>query len=324
MSRKAYVVGNLNIDAVMGFFTSWPAVGTEVENDFFDMRCAGAAGNTALALKKLGFEVHVISSLGEDTLGRIFFEEFEKYGIDLSRCKISKKRTGISFGVIFENRERTFFSFSGALNDVNEEFLEKGLYDVENSYVFLCGFNVIQAFKSDEFVWLIRKVKTKGNSIIFDPGWPPEGWKEEIREKALRLAIFSDWFIPNRAEALAISKMKSVEESLKFFVRKGVKNCVVKMGSNGSKAVISSEKMYAKAYTFGQVIDTVGAGDLFNAALVKGLDIGWEKKKMLNFANFYASLGITRLGERRYPDFKEALLEFEKALRQGGNEHGRS
>ncbi len=313
MKTETYVIGNLNLDAVMGFFTDWPKRGTEVEGDFFDMRYAGAAGNAALALKSLGFNVHVVSALGNDALGKDFAKEFEKRGIDISRCKISKKMTGISFGVVFDDRERTFFSFLGALEDVTQELLVEKLNGVENSWIFLCGFNVIPALRSDGFLHLVKRMKENGNTIVFDPGWPSGGWVEELRKKALRLAALSDWFMPNKAEAMAISQKNSVDESLDYFSEKGVKNCVVKTGKSGSKAVISNLKLVAKAFNFtSQAIDTVGAGDLFNSAFVKGINMGWETDEALNFASFYASFGITQLGEKRYPTFEEILLKYKK------------
>ena len=51
--RDAYVIGNVNVDVVIGTFERWPGIGSEVLGYFFDFRYAGAAGNSAMALTHL-------------------------------------------------------------------------------------------------------------------------------------------------------------------------------------------------------------------------------------------------------------------------------
>ncbi len=319
--KKVYVVGNLNVDVVMGNFKNWPDIGSEVTGNFFDLRCAGAAGNNALALKKLGFEVHVISSVGIDDFGEKFFLDFERAGIDLSKCKRSRKRTGISLGISFENNERTFFTFLGALEDMDNDFIFEGLKDVKNSWIVICGFNIIPSLQNDQFLDTVAFIKSHDNEILFDPGWPPQGWNEELKKQASRLAVLSDWFVPNLSEALAISKKSSMEESIEHFKNLGVSNCIIKLGEDGANGFILSDKTLAGAFRLGKVKDTVGAGDLFNAGLIKGISMGWSSKQMVKFASFYASLGITKTGENRYPTFEEAHRKF---LEIAGKQNGRT
>lgn len=319
MMDHVYVVGNLNVDIVMGNFSNWPEIGSEMTGDFFDFRYAGAAGNHALALRKLGFDVHVISSVGNDEFGKGFFLNFDKVGIDLLGCKKSKKRTGISLGISFENNERTFFTFLGALEDMDEEFLVDKLKDIEKSWIVICGFNLIPSLQNEHFAKTVELMKSHDNKILFDPGWPPQGWNKRRKMQALQLAVLSDWFVPNLSEALAISERPSIEKSIDYFKEQGVSNCIIKLGKEGAHGFTSDDKTLSSAFYLGKVKDTVGAGDLFNAALLKGVSMGWDNSKIMNFASFYASLGITRTGENRYPTFSEAYSDFlEEVEKQKG------
>ena len=311
MLKQAYVVGNLNVDLVMGNFDGWPEVGSEVTGDFFDFRYAGAAGNSALALRKLGFETHVISALGDDEFGKNFVRAFEKKGIDLSRCKIGIGRTSVSVGISTQD-ERTFFTFLGSLSDLDNDFFFEKVKDIHRSWILICGFNLISAFREERFAEIVKLMKFNENEILFDPGWPPDGWTEKTTKQALQIAKLSDWFTPNLKEALAISKKSSLKDSLIFFKDHDIHNCIVKLGENGAQGFIGDDVILTPAFHFGKIKDTVGAGDMFNAALLKGLSLRWEKTKVAEFASFYASLGITRIGENRYPAFDEAYRRFLK------------
>ncbi len=48
-----YVVGNINVDVIMGTLDSWPQRGTEVMLQHSELRPGGSAGNCALALEAM-------------------------------------------------------------------------------------------------------------------------------------------------------------------------------------------------------------------------------------------------------------------------------
>lgn len=169
-------------------------------------------------------------------------------------------------------------------------------------------------FQEADFLDTIRSIKSNGNKILFDPGWPTNGWNTKEKESALNIAQLSDIFSPNLKETLAISRSTSLDNALNYFKKHGVSSCVVKRGEKGAGGFIDGEKVFSQAFRFGEVKDTVGAGDMFNAALVKGLSENWEIEKSLSFATLYASLGITRIGKMRYPSFKEAYSIFKSKM----------
>ena len=53
-------------------------------------------------------------------------------------------------------------------------------------------------------------------------------------------------------------------------------------------------------------VDTTGAGDSFNAALIFGLEQGWDMQRTLGFANAFCSVIVSRLRER-IPSIEETL-----------------
>ena len=53
-------------------------------------------------------------------------------------------------------------------------------------------------------------------------------------------------------------------------------------------------------------VDTTGAGDCFNAALIYGLEQGWPPQRTLAFANAFCSVVVSRLKDR-YPSAEETV-----------------
>ena len=63
------VLGNANVDLVLGEVDGWPAIGTEVVVQRSEQRAGGSAGNTALALTGLDIPHRFIASTGTDPNG---------------------------------------------------------------------------------------------------------------------------------------------------------------------------------------------------------------------------------------------------------------
>ena len=84
MINKITLIGNVNIDLVMGPSHSWPKLGTEVVLPHSEWRVGGATGNSALALQALGSDFRIIANRGDDHFGewlaQPFAEKIEEMG----------------------------------------------------------------------------------------------------------------------------------------------------------------------------------------------------------------------------------------------------
>ena len=67
--RPLAVVGNVNVDLIMGPVHPWPVPGTEIIVEHSDLRLGGAAGNVALAWQALGRDYQIASNTGNDLFG---------------------------------------------------------------------------------------------------------------------------------------------------------------------------------------------------------------------------------------------------------------
>ena len=106
------VIGNVNVDLILGPAAPWPQPGTEIIVDHDELRVGGCAGNSALALKALGVPFSLAASIGSDRFGAWLASEF---GDQAKRWRVHAENTTISVGITHPDGERTFFTTLGHL-----------------------------------------------------------------------------------------------------------------------------------------------------------------------------------------------------------------
>ncbi|GGJ51422.1 carbohydrate kinase family protein [Deinococcus roseus] len=258
-----HVVGNVNIDVILGPQAPWPTPGTEVQVSHRDMRAGGSAGNTALALQALQAPVRMVASCGQDALGQWLRQEF---GLLSRTWASSPAPTALTVGITHPDGERTFFSHLGHLGTFNLEQALDGLDSVlPGDTVLLSGAYQTPLLQAEQ-LHLIQWLKARGAHIAIDPGWPPEGFTPFLREQALQWFSLCNDILINEIEAMQLAETPNLPEAMRLLSEQlPGSTLVVKCGSQGVKARFSHQDYTVPAPQV-QVIDTVGAGDTFNAA----------------------------------------------------------
>ncbi len=111
-SRPLAVIGNVNVDLILGPATPWPKAGTEIIVDHDELRVGGQAGNSALVWKALGVDYAIAANVGNDQFGRWLAETFGSHG---AAWPVSAENTTLSVGITHPDGERTFFTTRGHL-----------------------------------------------------------------------------------------------------------------------------------------------------------------------------------------------------------------
>ena len=125
----------------------------------------------------------------------------------------------------------------------------------------------------------------------------PAPFSDAIPNEVLRKL----WLItPNETEAekltgIRITSVGDAFQAADFLLSQGVKNVIVTLGSSGSiicnadlHELVPSRKVTA--------VDTVGAGDVYNGALVTALSEGKSLVEAARFATVASSIAVTRPG----------------------------
>jgi sugar/nucleoside kinase (ribokinase family) len=302
---NVYALGNLTLDIVASHIPDLPKWGTEMTVESMLFRTAGNLGNFCLALAAMGMPPVPIGNVGHDRDGALILEELRKAGLDTRTIRREEAaRTSISITVVKDDGERLFLTFPGQLELITKTFVDGYIDRVEDgSLLILCSLFQLPNLPPAEVAEIAAALKTKRCTVLVDPGWDPNGWQPDTVDGVRRLLPQVDYFLPNFQEAAAIAGSGSEARVLGFLEESGAANFIIKKGASGCIAWLGGRLHKSPAYATTPV-DTTGAGDVFNAAVVYGLRNGIETGRMLDLANAAASLSIARPANR-YPQIAE-------------------
>ena len=303
---RIIVVGNANVDVVLGSVTPWPTPGTEVTADNFELRVGGAAGNTALALAALGVEEgldsEVVAGVGDDALGR-WLETALSGAARLSKVP---RTTAMTVCLTHPDAQRTFVSYLGHLESMPlARLLDTLALSRPGDLLLLCGYFLLPELRTAAQDLLVE-ARSRGVITLLDTGWPSEGWTAAVRAEIGRLLPLLDAFLPNRDEVLGAAGLCSEadsQEAVAELLGMGTARVIVKLEAEGALMASATEMVQVPAPTV-TVQDTVGAGDTFNAGLLAGLQSGLDWPAALSRAVTAASLTVAS-SPRRYPSLAE-------------------
>jgi sugar/nucleoside kinase (ribokinase family) len=101
-------------------------------------------------------------------------------------------------------------------------------------------------------------------------------------------------FLPNKTEALSITKLDDVESALRQLARKS-KLVAIKLGADG--ALACDQNVVARSSSVSvNVIDTVGAGDTFDSGFLYGYLNNWPLEKSLKLACVCGAMSTRKAG----------------------------
>jgi sugar/nucleoside kinase (ribokinase family) len=105
--------------------------------------------------------------------------------------------------------------------------------------------------------------------VSLDTNWDPaETWDGGLRESIAQ----ADLFFPNENEALAITRQDNLESALKVLHTWGRPELVVvvKQGADGALVSANGARIEVPVSPVETLVDTIGAGDSFDAGFLAG------------------------------------------------------
>ena len=166
MSRIS-VIGNVNVDLLVWPAAEFPPPGTDMPVESIQTRAAGAAGNTALALARLGCVPRLIGCVGDDHYGRFILDELIAAGIEEGVFVLPGEPTGISIAFEAPERDRSFLTLL-SLQTFEASMVPSDA--LEGDYVLLCGYFCLPSLRGRDTLKLLEKVRAAGGRTLFDCG----------------------------------------------------------------------------------------------------------------------------------------------------------
>lgn len=277
----------------------------------------GAVYNTAIALGRLGVETGFFSGLSTDMFGRMLESDLEASGVDSSYCARSARPTTLAFVELTNGNARyTFYDEQTAGRMLNQDDLPNFGDDVEALH--FGAISLIPEPCGAAYEELQRREATR-RVISFDPNIRANFIQDEENHRArMRRMIANSDIIKVSDEDLAwIEPDKLAHHAFADWIADGASVVVMTMGADGARAVFRGGNVEVQGVPV-DVVDTVGAGDSFDAGFLAGLKqqnllsrealqtIGADDlKQALGFAANVASVVVSRAGAN--PPWKREL-----------------
>lgn len=297
--RPLAVIGNVNVDLILGLDAPWPEMGTEISVDSDELRIGGSAGNCSLAWSAMGFSHQIAATVGDDVFGQWLRKGF---GIRAVRWQEHAGATTVSVGVTHPGDERTFLTTRGHLPKMRLEQVMAAL-DLEmlaGGIALVCG-----SFLTDEltiaYPELFASAADHDIRIALDTGWPVEGWTERNRAATRSWLAACDFALFNERETTSLAGIADVGEATRQ-LQAGMRPggiFVAKSGALGALAATAGEGLIHAPAPEVHVIDTIGAGDVFNAGFLAAMAEGETTATALSRGTSAASSAIST-SPRRY------------------------
>ena len=267
----------------------------------------GDAANQAVTLSYLGSHTALLVKIGWDTVGNTIYSGLENDPLDLDLIIRDERATMmLSIVVIMPDGERAFLVKPGneyyylKPEDVPDEVLRQTRAITIGSLFCLPGLD------GPGVAGILERAHKYDVITICDITYD----LNNIGPDAQRCVYpHVDYMMPSMEEALYITGEKDPDKIADTFLSWGVKNVLLKLGSEGCFFKNSTERFFSDPYQV-TTVDTTGCGDSFVAAFTHGLLKGWSHEKCADFACATGALNATGLGAHLTIKSEQQVLDF--------------
>ena len=284
------VLGGINMDLV-SMMERFPRAGESVVGSRFLTYPGGKGANQAVAAARMGARTAMVGRVGDDMFGPQLLAALEAEGIDVSGISVSPSvSSGIAVIDIDESAQNRIIQILGANDTCGPEEAHAVTRSLIRASTVLLQLEVSR----DLSMQVASDAASQGKRVILDPGpVRPEPLPEEFFR-------FCDVITPNETEAQAlvgfpVTDPESAERAAQWLVDRGVELAIIKLGAQGAYYATAGTSSYVPPFKV-NAVDSVAAGDAFNAALAVALAEGQDIPQAVRTASAAGALAVTKSG----------------------------
>ncbi|SFL89000.1 sugar kinase [Salibacterium qingdaonense] len=255
----------------------------------FERKMGGAELNLIVGCARLGLQPGWISRFGQDGFGRYILNYMRGEGVDVSRTKLLENyRTPLNIKEVLEDGSGStfYYRFPSPTEDITPADMEEN-YLKQARVFYISGVFLSLAGKNLDIIKKGIQIAKKHNRMVaLDPNIRLKLWsREQARETMLPILPDVDIMMSGKEEADLLFGEQPDEAHLETFGQYGISYVALKKGGEGASGWFSGEGSTFVPPESVKVVDTVGAGDGFNAGFLYSILRGFDLKRSLRFAN---------------------------------------
>jgi 2-dehydro-3-deoxygluconokinase len=278
----------------------------------FTKSVGGTELNTAIGLARLGISCGWFGQIGDDEFGSEVLAVLQAEGVDTSRViRDSEHSTAVMFKQYrgMGDPQVLYYRSTSAARHLSPDAVDES-YIARAKFLHLTG--ITAAISNLSHLAVLRSIevaKSLGVKISFDPNIRRRFMDVNTLD-ALMLPIIqaSDVLFIGLEEGQLLFGVDKPEQIAVKAHAEGVRIAAVKMGKQGSYVSDSDTVFYQPCYDVPHVVDTVGAGDGYNAGFLSGLCRGESIKEAAVIASITGAFAVTVQSDYEgYPTWEEAV-----------------
>ncbi len=317
---KILVVGSFVMDLIVST-EKFPNSGETVLGKSFRTAPGGKGANQAVQAARLGADVTMVGKIGQDDFGKSLIGSCGESGIHTEFIAVDP-------------------AVSSGIGNIQ---LEVGEKETKNRIIVVPGANMTitpgdVAFLKDtigryDMVILQLEIPMEINELVagyaFDKGVPVMLNSAPSAPLSDKLLSCLTYISPNEHEAADLTGIQirkdgktvnqdDVKEVVNALFAKGVKNVIITLGSAGAVVASEGELIYQPCIDVVEVKDPTAAGDSFVGAFSTAVCVGLNHSQALDFANYTATLTVSRMGAQPSLPRLEEVAELMKSQNYNG------
>jgi fructokinase len=240
----------------------------------------GAIFNTAIALGRLGTSAGMLTGLSSDMFGQQLADALKASHVDASHVIRSDRPTTLAFVQLRDGHATySFIDENSAGRMLTPEDMPKQLPAV--SALYFGGISLACEPCADAYAALLGR-HGPDRAVMLDPNIRPDFIKDQTRYRTRLNRMIAqsdiikvsdedlDWIIPGP---------EPLEQKVPLLLQAGPAVVIVTRGSEGASGYLANGSETSIPVKPVEVVDTVGAGDTFNAGVLAELDRAGQMTK---------------------------------------------
>jgi sugar/nucleoside kinase (ribokinase family) len=284
------IAGEINLDLVLYGLPSEIPVEREMLASGFEVTLGSSSAILAHNLATLGIATGFVTRVGHDELGQLALHRLAESGVELSRVVKADNatKTGVTI-LLHHGGERRILTYPGTMFEMSRADLDID-YLASGRHFHLSSLFLHRALQAD-LPELFRELKSRGLTLSLDTNDDPEDkWNGVLPQ----LLPYIDILLPNKDELCRIARRDNLDDALAE-LSSIVPIIAVKCGSEGAVVQNGKERIQVPGVAV-RPVDTIGAGDSFNAGFLAAWLSGCSLEESARAGNITGALSTQRPG----------------------------
>lgn len=284
MAKHLLCVGHIALDLIFSV-SEFPDHPTKTPAHRYHRGVGGMSGNAAIALARLGARVDFCGPVGDDDAADVFEQVLRREGVGLTGLRrVPGASSSVSSIIVDRHGERMIFNAKGSALDAPGPFDASVLDGID--------FVLVDPRCPTWAEAALREAARRGIASMLDGEVSP-------RVDLQRLVPLADWRVFSERGLLAWADGEPEVLLQQLAMQDPTRRVVRTLGAQGVQWCDAQGRLqHMPALQAGPVLDTLGAGDVFHAAmalaLAEGQAEGQAESAALGFASAAAALKCGR------------------------------